>query len=104
MCLVLDQFLWGHSSRVCDISCFKGNIAHFLGALSFCYFNPTNPVVLLYVRCKSGVYFARRHFHDVCLKLYLMTHAFDIKGGRHLIFSRKTIIVLVASGDQCGLH
>ena len=23
MCLVLDQFLWGHSSRVCDISCFK---------------------------------------------------------------------------------
>ena len=21
MCLVLDQFLWGHSSRVCDISC-----------------------------------------------------------------------------------
>ena len=23
MCLVLDQFLWGHSSRVCDISCFQ---------------------------------------------------------------------------------
>ena len=23
MCLVLDQFLWGHSSRVCDISCLK---------------------------------------------------------------------------------
>ena len=22
MCLMLDQFLWGHSSRVCDISCF----------------------------------------------------------------------------------
>ena len=22
MCLVLDLFLWGHSSRVCDISCF----------------------------------------------------------------------------------
>ena len=22
MCLILDQFLWGHSSRVCDISCF----------------------------------------------------------------------------------
>ena len=21
MCLVLDQFLWGHSSHVCDISC-----------------------------------------------------------------------------------
>ena len=21
MCLMLDQFLWGHSSRVCDISC-----------------------------------------------------------------------------------
>ena len=20
---MLDQFLWGHSSRVCDISCFK---------------------------------------------------------------------------------
>ena len=23
MCLMLDQFLWGHSSRVCDISCFQ---------------------------------------------------------------------------------
>ena len=22
MCLMLDQFLWGHSSRVCGISCF----------------------------------------------------------------------------------
>ena len=22
MCLMLDHFLWGHSSRVCDISCF----------------------------------------------------------------------------------
>ena len=22
MCLMLDQFIWGHSSRVCDISCF----------------------------------------------------------------------------------
>ena len=22
MCLMLDQFLWGHSSRFCDISCF----------------------------------------------------------------------------------
>ena len=22
MCLMLDQFLWGDSSRVCDISCF----------------------------------------------------------------------------------
>ena len=22
MCLMLDQFFWGHSSRVCDISCF----------------------------------------------------------------------------------
>ena len=21
MCLMLDQFLWGHSSRYCDISC-----------------------------------------------------------------------------------
>ena len=23
MCLILDQFLWGHSSHVCDISCFQ---------------------------------------------------------------------------------
>ena len=23
MCLVLEQILWGHSSRVCDISCLK---------------------------------------------------------------------------------
>ena len=22
MCLMLDQFLWGHSSHVCDISCY----------------------------------------------------------------------------------
>ena len=26
MCLMLDQFLWGHSSRDCVISCFKINI------------------------------------------------------------------------------
>ena len=25
MCLMLDQFLWGHSSRVCDISCSEPN-------------------------------------------------------------------------------
>ena len=24
MCLMLDQFLWGHSSRDCDISCLIG--------------------------------------------------------------------------------
>ena len=23
MCLMLDQFLWGHSSRVCDIFCLE---------------------------------------------------------------------------------
>ena len=26
MCLMLDQFLWGHLSRVCDISCFSGHL------------------------------------------------------------------------------
>ena len=46
------------------VASFIGNIANFLGALSFCYFNPSIPVVLLYVRCKSGVYFARRRFRD----------------------------------------
>ena len=25
MCLMLDQFLWGHSSHVCDISCYFTN-------------------------------------------------------------------------------
>ena len=30
MCLMLDQFLWGHLSRVCDISCFTP----FLASLS----------------------------------------------------------------------
>ena len=30
MCLVLDQFLWGHSSRVCDISCFVLNLFYSL--------------------------------------------------------------------------
>ena len=28
MCLMLDQFLWGHSSRVCDISCFCSKSGH----------------------------------------------------------------------------
>ena len=23
MCLMIDTFLWGYSSRVCDISCYK---------------------------------------------------------------------------------
>ena len=27
MCLMLDQFLWGHSSRVGDISCFMTGFA-----------------------------------------------------------------------------
>ena len=34
MCLMLDQFLWGHSSRVCDISCLHIGtviIVHFHG-------------------------------------------------------------------------
>ena len=39
MCLMLDQFLWGHSSRVCDISCFLRNftsaIFHFVGTVAF---------------------------------------------------------------------
>ena len=35
MCLVLDQFLWGHSSRVCDISCFQ----RFLWSGSLYLFN-----------------------------------------------------------------
>ena len=29
MCLMLDQFLWGHSSRVCDISCSLQMRLHF---------------------------------------------------------------------------
>ena len=33
MCLILDQFLWGHSSRVCDISCYF--IFYFLFFNSF---------------------------------------------------------------------
>ena len=32
MCLVLDQFLWGHLSRVCDISCL---FQHFAFKLHF---------------------------------------------------------------------
>ena len=30
MCLMLDQFLWGHSSRVCDISCFLCKILSWI--------------------------------------------------------------------------
>ena len=29
MCLMLDQFLWGHLSRVCDISCFHNIFPNF---------------------------------------------------------------------------
>ena len=37
MCLMLDQFLWGHSSRVCDISCSKLAFSKILsGTLSEC--------------------------------------------------------------------
>ena len=35
----------------------------------------------------------RNHILCFCLKLYLKTHAFDIKRGRHLFFRRKTILV-----------
>ena len=31
MCLMLDQFLWGHSSRVCDISCSLKDISWTTG-------------------------------------------------------------------------
>ena len=34
MCLVLDQFLWGHLSRVCDISCFGCVVVTPRGAIS----------------------------------------------------------------------
>ena len=36
MCLVLDQFLWGHSSRVCDISCyFVDQMSHVFAIIVF---------------------------------------------------------------------
>ena len=31
MCLLLDQFLWGHSSHVCDISCYTPNFGLNIG-------------------------------------------------------------------------
>ena len=43
---------------------FYRKYSSFLDALSFWYFNPTDPLVLLYVRCKSGVFFALRRFRD----------------------------------------
>ena len=44
MCLVLDLFLWGHSSRVCDISCYK--IIHFFMQFS-AIVNRHNLILLL---------------------------------------------------------
>ena len=36
MCLMLDQFLWGHSSHVCDISCFvHGRLITFFSHANF---------------------------------------------------------------------
>ena len=38
MCLMLDQFLWGHSSRVCDISCliFENRCSVLFQAMDSC--------------------------------------------------------------------
>ena len=36
----------------------------FLDALSFLSTNPAFPSILLYDRCKSGVFFARSRFRD----------------------------------------
>ena len=46
MCLMLDQFLWGHSSRVCDISCF-------------------------YISFASGGYFKMRMYLFLCQNAHL---------------------------------
>ena len=35
-----------------------------------------------------------------CLKLYLMTHAFDIKRGEASVFRRKTILVVTCKNEK----
>ena len=35
MCLMPDQFLWGHSSRDCDISCFSLKLQLFLSSINW---------------------------------------------------------------------
>ena len=36
MCLMLDQFLWGHSSRVCDSSCYNSdNLLRFMKMVKY---------------------------------------------------------------------
>ena len=54
MCLMLDQFLWGHSSRVCDISCkfdFRYSIPEvssiFVFQFSIFYFDNWNSMTAL---------------------------------------------------------
>ena len=45
ICLMLDQFLWGHSSRVCDISCSSShltNINHFVDFFQIYMLFPDN--------------------------------------------------------------
>ena len=55
---------------------FLRKYSSFLDALSFCYYHPTDPLVLLYVRCKSGVFFARRRFRDECVDKMLSNNTF----------------------------
>ena len=52
MCLMLDQFLWGHSSRVCDISCFfieDNSQMPFYCAFLYFYMFENSFFILIYI-------------------------------------------------------
>ena len=57
MCLILDQFLWGHSSRVCDISCFHAFLCSadiFQNSLSQIIISVSNSLDPDQAQCSSG--------------------------------------------------
>ena len=47
MCLILDQFLWGHSSQVCDISCFFLELLHYNG--------PWSTLILIWIQTETDM-------------------------------------------------
>ena len=80
MCLVLDQFLWGHSSRVCDISCFSYfSTKTHVGTQSNCL----NVRVLLSIQKKIVKSDGIENIHNFTLKL-LPISFLEIIGKAHL--------------------
>ena len=54
---MLNQFLWGHSSRVCDISCLQGGIAACLMFLDFFSINAQRCALAIAANCVQNMSF-----------------------------------------------